>query len=273
MNTLPLDKKLTVISSLLEGNSVRSTERMTGVHRDTICRLLVQAGQRSAAVMDGSMRGLHCGFVQCDEIWCYVGKKDRRIAKDERSPEIGSQWVFIAMDEDTKLVPCYLIGKRSRETTIEFLWELKKRLNAERFQITTDGYHFYRSIQGIFAGQADFAQLIKMFGDYGQHDTPEARYSPPGISEVISKIVDGRPDETRICTSHVERQNLTMRMQMRRFTRLTNAFSKKLANLKAACALHFAHYNFCRVHTTLRVTPAMAAGVCNEIWPLESLLG
>jgi len=210
--------------------------------------------------------------VQCDEIWCYVGKKDRRIAKEDRSPEIGSQWVYIAMDEETKLVPCYLVGKRSRDTTIEFLWELKKRLDAERFQITTDGYHFYRSIQGIFAGQADFAQLIKMFGDYGQHDTPEARYSPPGISEVISKIVDGRPDESRICTSHVERQNLTMRMQMRRFTRLTNAFSKKLANLKAACALHFAHYNFCRVHSSLRVTPAMAAGIASEIWPLATLL-
>jgi IS1 family transposase len=162
MNTLPPDKKLTIISSLLEGNSVRSTERMTGVHRDTICRLLVQVGDRSTAVLDGAMQNLRCGFVQCDEIWCYVGKKDRHIPKDERSPEIGSQWVFVAMDEETKLVPCYLIGKRSRETTIAFLWELKKRLNAvERFQITTDGYHFYRSIQGIFAGQADFAQLIK----------------------------------------------------------------------------------------------------------------
>jgi IS1 family transposase len=272
MNTLPLEKKLTVISSLLEGNSVRSTERMTGVHRDTICRLLVQAGERSAAVMDSTMRNLRCNFVQCDEIWCYVGKKDRRIAKDERSPEIGSQWVFIAMDEESKLVAHYQISKRTREATIQFLWGLKKCLSDERFQITTDGWHFYRSIQGIFAGQADFAQLIKMFGDYGQHDTPEARYSPSGLTEVISKVIDGRPDEDRICTSHVERQNLTMRMQMRRFTRLTNAFSKKLENLKAACALHFAHYNFCRVHSSLRVTPAMAAGVTNEIWSLSALI-
>jgi IS1 family transposase len=271
MNTLPLEKKLTVISSLLEGNSVRSTERMTGVHRDTICRLLVDAGTRSATLMDAKMRNLRCAFVQCDEIWTYVGKKDRRIRKGD-SPEIGSQWVFVAMDEESKLIPCYHVGKRSRETTIEFLWELKKRMSEDRFQITTDGYHFYRSIQGIFAGQADFAQLIKLFGDYGQFDSPEARYSPPRIGEVISRVVDGQPDEARICTSHVERQNLTMRMQMRRFTRLTNAFSKKLANLKAACALHFAHYNFCRVHSSLRVTPAMAAGLTDTIWPLNQLL-
>jgi len=271
MNTLPVDKKLAVISSLLEGNSVRSTERITGVHRDTICRLLVETGSRCAGIMDSTMRNIHCAFLQCDEIWCYVGKKDRRVRKGE-SPELGSQWVFVAMDEESKLVPCYWVGKRSRETTIDFLWELKKRVSADRFQITTDGYHFYRSIQGIFAGQADFAQLIKLFGDYGQFDTPEARYSPPRIGEVISRVVDGRPDPKRICTSHVERQNLTMRMCMRRFTRLTNAFSKKLANLKAACALHFCHYNFVRVHSSLRVTPAMAAGISSEVWPLSRLL-
>jgi IS1 family transposase len=199
--------------------------------------------------MDGSMRNLRCNYLQADEIWCYVGKKDRRVRTDD-PPEMGSQWVFVAMDEETKLVPYFEIGKRTKETTIQFLTGLQQCLTKDRFQITTDGYHFYRSIQGIFAGQADFAQLVKLFGDYGQHDSPDARYSPPRITEVISKIVDGRPDPDHISTSFVERQNLTMRMCMRRFTRLTNAFSKKLENLKAACALHFAHYNFCRVHSS-----------------------
>ena len=148
---------------------------------------------------------------------------------------------------------------------------MQNRLVDARFQLTTDGFVFYqRGVEDVFAGQADFAQLVKLFGDYGQHD--EGRYSPPRIMEVISKIRDGRPDLDHICTSHVERQNLTMRMQMRRFTRLTNAFSKKLANLKAAVALHFAHYNFCRIHSSLRVTPAMAAGISSEIWPLDRLL-
>ncbi|HSZ62027.1 MAG TPA: hypothetical protein VK828_09520 [Terriglobales bacterium] len=169
-------------------------------------------------------------------------------------------------------MPHFEIGKRTKETTIEFLTGLQQCLTKERFQITTDGYHFYRSIQGIFAGQADFAQLVKLFGDYGQHDGPDARYSPPGIREVISKVIDGRPDEDHISTSFVERQNLTMRMQMRRLTRLTNAFSKKLSHLKAAVALHFAYYNFCRVHSSLRVTPAMEAGLTDHIWSIKELL-
>jgi IS1 family transposase len=271
MNVLPLEKKLAVISALVEGNSIRSTSRMTGADRNTINSLLLRSGERCQQIMDANMRNLKCSFVQCDEIWTYVGKKDRHVRKDEDSPEMGSQWVFVAMDEETKLVPIYTVGKRTKETTEEFLYGLQWRLNDEHFQITTDGYVFYNAIQGIFAGRVDYAKLIKMFGNYSM-DTPEARYSPPGIAEVISRVMEGRPDEDRICTSHVERQNLTMRMAMRRFTRLTNAFSKKLTNLKAACALHFAHYNFCRVHSSLRVTPAMAAGVTKEIWPLGALL-
>lgn len=272
MYTLSLDKKLTVISALLEGNSIRSISRMTSVDRNTINSLLLKAGERCTQIMDAQMRNLHCGYIQCDEIWTYVGKKDRRVKKGQDSIDMGSQWVFVAMDEESKLVPHYEVGKRTRETTEQFLIGLRWKLTEDRFQITTDGYHFYRSIQSIFGGRADFAQLVKLFGDYGQFDSPEARYSPPRIGEVISKVIDGRPDEDRICTSHVERQNLTMRMQMRRFTRLTNAFSKKLANLKAAVALHFCHYNFCRVHSSLRVTPAMAAGIASEIWPLRALI-
>ena len=270
MNTLSTDKKLSVIASLLEGSSVRSTERMTGVHRDTICRLLVDVGDHCGDIMDNRMRNLHCGFIQADEIWCYVGKKDRRL-RDGDSPEWGSQWVFVAMDEETKLVPVYTVGKRTEETTWYFVNDLAERLST-RVQLTTDGYIFYqRHVEDAFGSEVDFAQLIKLYGEYGQRDS-EAKYSPNPIKEVISRVRTGAPDPDRICTSHIERQNLTMRMAMRRFTRLTNAFSKKLTNLKAACALHFAHYNFCRVHSSLRVTPAMAAGVSNRIWPLETLL-
>jgi len=243
---------------------------MTGVHRDTICRLLVETGENCAILLDSYMRDVRIKYAQVDEIWCYVGKKDKHVRVDDPE-EFGNQWVFVAMDEETKLVPSYLVGKRTRETTYAFLSDLQNRLVDARFQLTTDGFVFYqRGVEDVFAGQADFAQLVKLFGDYGQHD--EGRYSPPRIMEVISKIRDGRPDLDHICTSHVERQNLTMRMQMRRFTRLTNAFSKKLANLKAAVALHFAHYNFCRIHSSLRVTPAMAAGISSEIWPLDRLL-
>jgi IS1 family transposase len=271
MNTLSAEKKLAVIAALVEGNSIRSINRMTGVDRNTISSLLLRTGERCAAIMESNMQNVRCEYLQCDEIWTYVQKKNRHVRKDD-SPEFGDQWVFVALDEETKLVPCYEVGKRTKETTIQFLNTLKRTLSEDRFQVTTDGYHFYRSIQGIFAGQADFAQLVKLFGDYGQFENADARYSPPRISEVISKIIDGRPDEDHISTSFVERQNLTMRMQMRRFTRLTNAFSKKLAHLKAACALHFAHYNFCRVHSSLRVTPAMAAGISSHIWELGELI-
>ncbi|HZR30215.1 MAG TPA: IS1 family transposase, partial [Terriglobales bacterium] len=182
----------------------------------------------------------------------------------------GDQWVFVAMDAETKLVPVFTVGKRTEETTWYFLNDLAERL-ANRIQLTTDGFVFYqRHVEDTFGGEVDFAQLIKLYGDYGQHG--HEHYSPSPIMETISRIRSGDPDPAHICTSHVERQNLTMRMQMRRFTRLTNGFSKKLTNLKAACALHFAHYNFCRVHSTLRITPAMAAGIADEIWGLDRLV-
>jgi len=189
------------------------------------------------------------------------------------SPELGDAWVFVAIDAETKLIPAYKVGKRDRETIYQFLTSIRERLAEEhRFQISTDGFHFYRKgVEDVFAGQADFAQVIKIYGDYGQHDAA-GRYSPSPMVETIIKIRDGRPDMQHISTSHVERQNLTMRMAIRRFTRLTNAFSKKLDNLKAACALHFAYYNFCRIHQTLRVTPAMEASLTDHIWTLRELL-
>jgi len=270
MYTLSTEKKLAVISALLEGNSIRSVNRMLDVDRNTIASLLVKTGDYCADLLDGSMRNLRCGYVQCDEIWTYVGKKQRRIREGD-SEELGDQWVFVAMDAETKLVPVHTVGKRTEETTWYFIDELAKRI-ANRIQLTTDGFHFYqRHVEDAFGAEIDFAQLVKLYGQYGQHDA-DAKYSPSPIVEVISKIRTGYPDPEHICTSHIERQNLTMRMQMRRFTRLTNAFSKKLTNLKAACALHFAHYNFCRVHSSLRVTPAMAAGIAPEIWPLSALV-
>ena len=180
---------------------------------------------------------------------------------------------FVALDADSKLIPAYTVGKRNRETTYTFLKTLKNRIAEEhRFQLTTDGFHFYRKgVEDVFAGRADFAQLIKLYGDYGQHDAAR-RYSPAPMVEQIIKIRDGRPDMRHISTSYVERSNLSIRMALRRFTRLTNAHSKKLDNLKAACALYFAYYNFCRVHQSLRISPAMEAGITDHIWTLHELM-
>jgi IS1 family transposase len=267
---IPQDKAVLALRLLLEGNSIRSTERITELDRNTIMTLLVKAGDRSQALMDSKMRNLHPQHLQLDEIWTYVQKKNRRVRKDD-SPEIGDAWVYVAIDADTKLVPAFHVGKRHLEDTRTFLWDLYGRIEG-RTQITTDGLHHYTaSIPDTFGLDVDFAQLVKLFGDFGQG--PDARYSPARITEVISKVRSGDPDPDHISTSFVERQNLTMRMAIRRFTRLTNAFSKKLLNLKMAVALHFAYYNFCRVHSSLRVTPAMEAGITDHIWSIAELLG
>ena len=266
------DRTVLALQLLLEGNSIRSTERITKLDRNTIMRLLVLAGERCQSLMDSKLRNLHMGHIQLDEIWTYVQKKNRRVRKDD-SPEIGDAWVYVAIDADTKLVPAFHVGKRHLADTRTFLWDLYGRIEG-RTQITTDGLHHYTaSVPDTFGLDVDFAQLVKLFGDYGQHDSPDARYSPPRIMEVISKVRTGHPDPDHISTSFVERQNLTMRMAIRRFTRLTNAFSKKLLNLKMAVALHFAYYNFCRVHSSLRVTPAMEAGLTDHIWTIAELVG
>ena len=268
---LPMDKAESILKLLVEGMSIRSIERVTQVHRDTIMRLLLLAGERSQQLMDAKMRNLRTRYLQVDEIWCYVGKKRKQVRKGD-SPELGDQWVYVAIDAESKLVPSFRIGKRVRPDTAAFLWDLYHRMEG-RTQLTTDGLNHYTvAVPECFGTECDFAQLTKMFGDYGQFDTPEARYSPPRISGVISKVRQGDPDPRHISTSFVERQNLTMRMQLRRFTRLTNAFSKKLSHLKAAVALHFAFYNFCRVHSSIRVTPAMEAGIANHVWSLAELL-
>jgi transposase-like protein/IS1 family transposase len=268
---LPMEKAESILKLLVEGCSIRSIERITQVHRDTIMRLLLLAGERSQRLMDAKMQNLQSKYLQVDEIWCYVGKKRRHVRKGD-SPELGDQWVYVAIDAESKLVPAFRIGKRVRPDTWAFLWDLHHRL-ANRVQLTTDGLNHYTvSVPESFGTDCDFAQLTKMFGDYGQYDTPEGRYSPSGLTGVLSKVRQGDPDPDQISTSFVERQNLTMRMAMRRFTRLTNAFSKKLSHLKAAVALHFAYYNFCRVHSSLRVTPAMEARIANHVWNFSELL-
>jgi transposase-like protein/IS1 family transposase len=262
------DAAARAMQCLLEGCSIRSTERLTGLNRNTIMRLLETVGEICEKLLDAKLRGLNCRYVQCDEIWSFVGKKQRQVRKEDGT-EVGDQWIFVALDADTKLVASYCVGKRSIANTMSFMGDLHKRL-AQQIQLTTDGFHFYtKAVPEIFGLDVDFAQLQKLFGDFGQHD--EGRYSPPRITEVISRVRIGNPSVRDISTSYVERQNLTMRMQLRRLTRLTNAYSKKLANLKAAVALHFAYYNFCRVHSSLRVTPAMEAGLTDHVWSVSEL--
>lgn len=269
MNVLTMEKKVAVLSAMVEGNSIRSTERMTGVHRDTIMRLVVSVGDNCGRLLNEHMRGLRCRQVQADEIWTYVGKKEKQVRFDDDPQEVGDQYVFVAMDSETKLIPCFRVGKRNFTNTWYFVQDLEARL-AGRVQLTTDGFRPYRdAVEDAFGANVDYAMLVKVYSDSGQPDT---RYSPGQMVDLRTIPITGNPNPRLISTSHIERQNLTMRMQLRRFTRLTNAFSKKLVNLKAALALHFAHYNFCRVHSSLRVTPAMAAGVEERVWELEELL-
>jgi len=262
-----------ILASLVEGNSVRSTERMTGVHRDTILRLLVEVGERCQAILRERMTGFHSQYIEADEIWCYVYKKEGRLTEEDRAhhPERGDQYVFVALDAESKLIPTFLVGKRDGQTALAFMEDLRRCLAENgRIQLTTDGLNAYiGAVEEAFGSEADYAQLVKL---YGAEPAGDGRYAPPRVTETISTTINGNPDPEHVCTSYVERQNLTMRMMMRRFTRLTNAFSKKLQNLKAALALHFVYYNFCRIHRTLRITPAMAAGVTDRVWDLEDLL-
>jgi IS1 family transposase len=268
VNRLSIERRAQIIGALVEGNSIRSVERMTNTHRDTIMRLGFEVGKGCHKLMHEKMRNLQCEQIQCDEIWSYVRKKQAQLKPGE-SPRAGDFWTFVAIDPQTKLVPTYFTGKRTAENAYAFMRDLHSRLS-NRVQISTDGLQAYvYAVEDAFGADVDFGQVVKF---YDAEPIGPGRYSPPKVSGQEKTVVTGNPDEKLISTSLVERQNLTMRMQMRRFTRLTNGFSKKLDNLKAAVALHFAHYNLVRIHRSLRVTPAMAAGVESKLWTLQELV-
>ena len=276
MNRLTLAKRTAVVAALVEGASVRATGRMTGVAKGTILKLLAEVGARCLAYQDDTLVDLPCTVVQCDEIWSFVGAKERNIPAEEKGLGRGDVWTWTAICADTKLVPSWHVGSRDADAALFFMEDLASRL-ANRVQLTTDGHKAYLSaVEGAFGWNgADYAMLVKL---YGQAPEGQRRYSAPELIGIEKKWVMGSPAEPLVSTSFAERQNLTMRMQMRRFTRLTNAFSKKLENHLHALSLHFMHYNFARPHMTLtkaaggiHTTPAMAAGVADRVWTAEDI--
>jgi len=269
--TIPQEKALLALRLLVEGCSIRSIERTTELHRDTILRLLVLVGGKCERIMGKLVVNVPATDVQCDEIWAFVQKKEGHKAPFEADDDsIGDAYCFVAVERNTKLVLNFALGRRTQKATDAFIEGLRAATSPQRFQISTDGFQPYVSaITTTLSDRCDFAQIIKV---YVSDPEGQRRYSPPDVTHTERIIVMGDPDAAKICTSHVERQNLTIRMQMRRLTRLTNAFSKKWENLWAAYCLHFAWYNFVRVHQTLRVTPAMEAGIAGRVWDLQDLL-
>jgi len=236
---------------------------MTGVEHKTVMRVLLRVGKKCQRLLDEKMRGLQCRNVQVDEIWTFVGKKEKRLNGIDDPFLVGDQYVFVAMDAESKLIPSSRIGKRNAENAWYFMRDLSDRVTT-RMQLTSDGFRpYHAAVEDAFGGNVDYAMLVKIYGEPAE---PEKRYSPGEIIDTRVVPVSGNPKLSLISTSHIERQNLTIRMQLRRFTRLTNAFSKKLENLKAAISLHFAWYNFVRIHSSLRITPAMAAGISDHVW-------
>ena len=268
MNALTTEKKALVLTHLVEGLSIRSIERITGITKRAILRVLVEYGDKAREIQEREMVNLQSNFIQVDEIWTYVGKKQKQLTPLD-GEELGDQYVFVAMDSETKLVPSFLVGKRNLDNSLAMMKELQYRIT-NRFQLTTDAFApYFNAVDTVFGNDVDYGQIHK---EYREETKGEKRYSPAQIIRVIIKPLIGNPVWKRISTSHIERQNLTIRMQMRRFTRLTNAFSKKLENLKAATALHFFHYNFMRIHSSLRVTPAMEARITNRVWDWNDLM-
>lgn len=271
MNRLSPEKRAQVVRCLVEGNSIRATVRVTGVAKNTVTKLLVDLGTACSTHMDRSMRDLNCKTLQVDEIWAFVGAKQRNVSPEKEAEGWGDVWTWVALDADTKLVPSYRVGPRDLQEARRFLHDLAGRLTG-RVQITTDGYNLYNNtVTEAFDGNVDYAQLIKVYGNAPETDGAR-RYSPGVCIGSERNVISGTPNRAEISTSYVERQNLTMRMSMRRFTRLTNAFSKKVENLAAAVSLHFCHYNYCRVHKSLGTTPAVAAGVADHVWTVDELV-
>jgi IS1 family transposase len=269
MNRLPIARQVQVVSALVEGSSINSIVRMTGVAKHTILKLLEDMGCACAAYHHRTVRGLKAHRIQCDEIWQFVGAKAKNSTPEQKAAGWGDAWTWVALDADTKLCISYLIGGRDTGWATDFAFDLRERVIG-RPQITTDAHKPYlAAIEMAFGANVDYAQMHKIYGASGE---PETRYSPAKCIGCDMKTVIGSPDYEHVSTSFVERQNLTMRMSMRRFTRLTNGFSKKIENHGHAVALHFMYYNFVRVHKTLRVTPAMEEGIADHVWSFEELV-
>ncbi len=269
-NVLPKDKQIAIIAALAEGSSIRSIERITGVHRDTIMRLGVRIGKGCAMLLDSKMQDLDCNYLQLDELWGFIGKKERHCSVDD-SPEFGDVWTFCAIDSETKLVPSFRCGKRTHELATEFAMDIAGRMR-HRVQVSTDAMHSYiGAMELAFGADVDYGQCVKVYvHDAGEH--PERKYSAPSFASAYRRPITGNPEMERVSTSHVERLNATTRLHVKRLNRLTLAFSKKLENFQAAVALHFAYYNFVRRHNTLRMTPAMAAGIERDFWSVGDLV-
>ena len=267
MNKLTNEKRAQILALLCEGMGINAATRITGVSKNTVLKLLANTGEACAKYQDETMRDLKCNRVECDEIWSFVGMKQKNVPEALKYTfGFGDVYTWTAIDAETKLIPCWHVGTRDAESAYEFIHDLAARLT-NRVQLTTDGHKAYiEAVENAFGHDVDFAQLIKMYGNAGQSKEDARRYSPAECTGIEKRRVTGNPNTKDISTSYVERQNLTMRMHMRRFTRLTNAFSKKLENHMHAISLYFMFYNFCKIHKTLRVTPAMAAGITNRVW-------
>jgi IS1 family transposase len=264
-----MEQKTRVVAALVEGNSIRSTVRMTGVAKNTVIRLALDLADACAEYHDANVRNLKVRRLQCDEIWQYVGAKAKNVRPEKKAIGWGDVWTWTAIDADTKLCVSYLVGGRGLAWAKEFMADCASRIR-NRVQITTDAHKAYlEAVEDAFGADIDYAQLQKLYGAANENET---RYSPARCIGCDMKTVSGNPDPKHVSTSFVERQNLSMRMSIRRFTRLTNAFSKKLENHAAAVAIWFMYYNFCRVHQTLRVTPAMESGLSDHVWSIEELI-
>lgn len=271
MNRLAIKARAQILGLMVEGMSIRAISRVTGVSKNTIAKLLADVGTACSKYQDEHLRNLPCKRLQVDEIWSFVGMKEKQVPAELRgTPGIGDTWTWTAIDADTKLVPSWLVADRSPHAARIFLRDLQSRLSS-RVQITTDGLKTYIGAVAQEMPEADYAMLIKIYGDSQEAQKTQKRYSPAECIGTEKKVIFGDPNMAHVSTSFAERQNLTMRMSMRRFTRLTNGFSKKVENHIHALSLYFMHYNFARIHQTLRVTPAMEAGVSNHLWSLEEI--
>jgi len=273
MNALSDEKRAQILAVLCEGMGINAATRITGVSKNTVLKLLADAGDACAKYHDESMRNLTCKRIECDEIWSFVGMKQKNVpAEQEGVLGLGDVYTWTAIDAETKLIPCWHVGTRGIDSAKEFISDLASRLE-NRVQLTTDGHKAYlEAVEVAFGRDVDFAQLVKIYGGEGHLKTDSRRYSPSEFTSSEKRVITGTPEIDKISTSYVERQNLTMRMNMRRFTRLTNAFSKKLENHMHAISLYFMHYNFVRIHKTLKVTPAMAAGVSEKLWEISDIV-